>query len=68
MITVVGLGSSDVDHMTVGVYRKLLQSYYVYLRTKDHPAVELLREENIPFQSFDNYYIESETFERHTKK
>lgn len=68
MITVVGLGSSDVDHMTVGVYRKLLQSDYVYLRTKDHPAVELLREENIPFQSFDNYYIESETFEETYEK
>src|SRR5699024_3320239 len=68
MITVVGLGSSDVDHMTVGAYRKLLKSDYVYLRTKDHPAVELLREENIPFQSFDDYYIESETFEETYEK
>ncbi|WOS95584.1 MazG nucleotide pyrophosphohydrolase domain-containing protein [Nosocomiicoccus massiliensis] len=68
MITIVGLGSSDVDHMTVGVYNRLKTSDFVYLRTNDHPAVELLHTENISYKSFDNYYVESETFEETYEK
>lgn len=62
-ITVIGLGTSDIDKMPLGVYKSLLAEEKIYLRTMDHPAVSLLKDSDIKLISFDEYYEASETFE-----
>lgn len=62
-ITVIGLGTSDVDKMPLGVYKTLTAKDKIYVRTMDHPAVALLTENNIELVSFDDYYIESDAFQ-----
>lgn len=62
-ITMVGLGSGDENQLTLGIVRKLEQAGRLYLRTDKHPAVKLLQERGIRYQSFDSVYEEQETFE-----
>ncbi|WP_070121550.1 nucleoside triphosphate pyrophosphohydrolase [Bacillus marinisedimentorum] len=62
-ITVAGLGAGDADQMTVGVYRLLTGSEHLFLRTKEHPAVQVLEQENVSFVSFDEIYEQNSGFE-----
>jgi tetrapyrrole methylase family protein/MazG family protein len=62
-ITVVGLGSGDENQLTLGVLRKLQQAGRLYLRTADHPVVPYLTEQCPDWQSFDELYESSATFE-----
>ncbi|MEX2459910.1 MAG: nucleoside triphosphate pyrophosphohydrolase [Paenibacillaceae bacterium] len=62
IITVVGLGSGDVEQITLGIWRKLQISAHIYVRTAQHPAINLLREHNIAFQSFDHMYEQNDSF------
>ena len=39
-ITIVGLGSSDENHLSLGVYRLFKKSNNIYLRTRIHPVVD----------------------------
>lgn len=55
-ITIVGLGSSNEDHLTLGIYNLLKNSKVVYLRTKVHPVAEFLTQEGIRFETFDYLY------------
>lgn len=55
-ITVVGLGSGDIDHLPLGVYRLLKSTRKIYLRTADHPVVKTLENEGVQFVSFDEIY------------
>lgn len=61
-ITVVGLGSGDENQLTLGVLRKLETAGTVYVRTKEHPAVEQLARRGIVFSGFDRIYEEKESF------
>lgn len=61
-ITIIGLGAGEADQMSFGVYKQLRQAEYVYLRTKEHPAVSMFEEEDIPFQSFDHIYETHDQF------
>ena len=61
-ITIVGLGSGDIDDLPLGVYRLLKNAKQVYLRTKEHPVVEALKKEGVPFTSFDEIYKSSSSF------
>lgn len=61
-ITILGLGSSDIDQMSLRIYRHLKNADHVYLRTIDHPAVEMLDEEGISYSSFDDVYERNDTF------
>ncbi|WP_214704485.1 MULTISPECIES: nucleoside triphosphate pyrophosphohydrolase [unclassified Exiguobacterium] len=62
-ITVVGLGSGELNQLPLGVYRHLKQQPLVWLRTKEHPVVRELESEGLVFDSFDSIYESSETFE-----
>lgn len=61
-IKVVGLGAGDLEQLPLGVYRTLKEADMVYLRTREHPVVSMFKEENIPFQSFDEIYEKHEQF------
>lgn len=58
-ITIVGLGSGDVDQLTVGIFRKLEQAEKLFVRTKDHPALEALEAD---FVTFDEVYESKNSF------
>lgn len=62
-IEILGLGSSNIDAMTVGVLNKLKEAAHVYARTLDHPAINELQALGVTFKSFDNIYTEHAHFE-----
>ena len=61
-IEIVGLGAGDLDQLPLGVYRKLLKSAHVFLRTKEHPVVQELEKEGFRYISFDHIYERHEQF------
>lgn len=61
-IEIIGLGTSDVDKMPLGVYKKLTTAKKVFVRTLDHPAVDMLKAEGMEITSFDSYYEQTDTF------
>ncbi|KRF28669.1 nucleoside triphosphate pyrophosphohydrolase [Paenibacillus sp. Soil787] len=67
-ITVLGLGTGDEDQLTLGVWKKLQlaakEQADLYLRTKDHPMVQMLNTNRIPYQTFDENYLAHQTFEQ----
>lgn len=62
-IEILGLGSSNIDAMTVGVLNTLKARKHVYARTLDHPAIRELEALGVTFKSFDNIYTEHTHFE-----
>ncbi|TVT26935.1 hypothetical protein FO441_10520 [Salinicoccus cyprini] len=62
-IEVIGLGSSDLDQMPLGVWRRLEQADRIHLRTEDHPAVSALKEKGAELVNLDHIYEQNETFE-----
>ncbi|MCT4784625.1 MazG family protein, partial [Exiguobacterium himgiriensis] len=52
-ITVVGLGSGELEQLPLGVYRHLKRQPLVWLRTRNHPVVAELEAEGMRFESFD---------------
>lgn len=62
-ITIVGLGAGDLDQLSLGVYKRLKEAPFLFLRTKEHPVVRDLEREGIAFETFDPIYKESERFE-----
>lgn len=63
-IEVIGLGSGDLDQLPLGIYKKITtKTSPIWVRTKDHPVVTQLAEENVHFESFDAYYEREDTFE-----
>jgi len=61
-IEIVGLGAGDLDQLPLGIYRKLLSTSQVYLRTKEHPVVPDLVKEGMHYHSFDTTYEELAQF------
>lgn len=61
-LIIVGLGSGDVDQLTLGSWRIIQKAATLYLRTKDHPVVSLLDEEAIGYETFDHLYEQHQTF------
>lgn len=39
VITILGLGAGELDQLTMGVYRKIKEADYMYVRTKEHPVI-----------------------------
>ncbi|WP_027410139.1 nucleoside triphosphate pyrophosphohydrolase [Anoxybacteroides tepidamans] len=62
-IFIFGLGAGDIDQLPLGIYRKLKSASPLFLRTKEHPVVQVLEEEGVPFTSFDVLYEKYDTFE-----
>ncbi|PIC66294.1 nucleoside triphosphate pyrophosphohydrolase [Sporosarcina sp. P16a] len=62
-ITVIGLGASDLEQLSLGTYRLLKQADHLYLRTEEHPIVAELRSEGLEMESFDRIYEANDAFE-----
>ena len=62
-INIIGLGSSDIDSMPVGIFKRIKNSENLFLRTEDHPVVSTLKEEGLSWKTFDDVYENNETFE-----
>lgn len=62
-IKVVGLGSGELNQLSLGIYKELKKAQHLFIRTADHPMIEDLKEEGLTFQTFDDIYEKHETFE-----
>lgn len=62
-INIIGLGSSDIDSMPLGIYKRIKSSGNLFLRTEDHPVISTLKEEGLDWKAFDEVYENNETFE-----
>ncbi len=62
-ITIIGLGAGDLDQLPLGVYKKLIHSENLYVRTEEHPVLEQLKSEGITWKSFDHIYESQDQFE-----
>ncbi|UOY91425.1 nucleoside triphosphate pyrophosphohydrolase [Ectobacillus sp. JY-23] len=63
-ITVIGLGAGELEQLTLGVYKMLINTPHVYLRTKEHPVIEQLEREGLQYTSFDHIYENHDQFEQ----
>lgn len=63
-IKIIGLGSSELEQLPLGVYRTIKQSDKLYVRTKDHPIVKELEEEGVEMSFFDEYYEKFSSFKQ----
>ena len=61
-ITVVGLGTGNADQLTLGIWRKLQSAAHRYVRTDDHPMMQLFRENDMSYSSFDSLYEQLDSF------
>ncbi len=62
-IKIIGLGTSDLDQMPRGVWKRLAGADKIYLRTKDHPVITELKDEGVETVSFDHLYEQNDNFE-----
>lgn len=62
-ITVLGLGAGDLEQLPMGVYKQLVSSEHLYLRTKEHPVIQELVKEGLAYTSFDGIYEKHDSFE-----
>ncbi len=62
-ITIVGLGSGTEEDLTLAVYRKLISSPSLFVRTQHHPVIAFLTQEKIQMTFFDDIYEQSDRFE-----
>ena len=61
-ITIIGLGNYGIDELPLGIYKKILNSKKIYVRTLMHPVIEDLKEESIEWISFDEVYQNNDAF------
>ncbi|GAB3054602.1 bifunctional methyltransferase/pyrophosphohydrolase YabN [Virgibacillus ainsalahensis] len=62
-IEIIGLGAGDIDQLSLGVYKKLINAPgNIYTRTLDHPVIRSLKQEGAAFESFDHIYEAKEKF------
>ncbi|MCP8618179.1 nucleoside triphosphate pyrophosphohydrolase [Salirhabdus salicampi] len=62
-INVIGLGAGDIEQLPLGLYRELVKTNNLYLRTEKHPVIQSLKKEDISYQSFDYIYEQRDQFE-----
>ncbi|MFF2755661.1 nucleoside triphosphate pyrophosphohydrolase [Psychrobacillus sp. NPDC058041] len=62
-ITIIGLGASDLDQLTLGIYKKLKAAGHLYVRTEQHPVLQELKKEGLSWTSFDAIYERNDQFE-----
>lgn len=62
-IEIIGLGTSDLDQMPLGVWKRLAGADKIHLRTNDHPVVAELDAEGVTTVSFDHLYEQNDHFE-----
>ncbi|WP_223703319.1 bifunctional methyltransferase/pyrophosphohydrolase YabN [Sutcliffiella deserti] len=62
-LTVLGLGAGDLEQLPMGVYKQIMNSEHLFLRTKEHPVIQDLEKEGLTYQSFDAMYEQTNSFE-----
>lgn len=62
-LSIVGLGPGSSDNITVGAIERMAKADRVMLRTCKHPVVQYLKSHGIVFDTFDDIYDKSDTFE-----
>lgn len=63
IINIVGLGAGDLAQMPMGVYKTLIDSKRIFLRTKEHPVVAQLEKDGFNYESYDYIYEEEKEFD-----
>lgn len=63
-IIIIGLGSGDEDQLTLGIWKKIQAADKLYLRTDQHPMVQMLTRNGIAYESFDAIYESHDQFEQ----
>lgn len=63
MIKIIGLGAGDVQQLPIGVADILKERKPLFLRTDHHPMISFLKDNNIPYESFDYVYEKYDSFE-----
>ena len=65
MIYIIGLGPNDSSNIKENIKNLLLNntSAKIIARTKEHPAIDFLEQNNILFETCDKFYTESDNFE-----
>lgn len=62
-IVIIGLGPGDIGALTLEAVDKIKDGNKLFLRTKKHPTVRYLQQNNITFYSYDHVYENKETFD-----
>lgn len=63
MIKIIGLGPGDKSALTLGAVETLKSGENIFLRTFKHPTVQYLDDINIVYNTFDDKYENSKSFE-----
>ncbi|MGL4850003.1 MAG: nucleoside triphosphate pyrophosphohydrolase [Clostridium sp.] len=63
MIKIIGLGPGAKEALTMGALMLLEESNQIYFRTEIHPTVDFIKEKNIKFNTYDEYYNKYDSFD-----
>ncbi|TCS88013.1 tetrapyrrole methylase family protein/MazG family protein [Keratinibaculum paraultunense] len=63
-IYILGLGPGSIEDLTIGAIKRIKSGDRNYLRTEEHPTVNFLKENNIPYESYDYVYAQEEDFSK----
>lgn len=63
MIKIIGLGPGAKEALTVGALMLLETSENIFFRTEIHPTVDFIKEKNIKFETYDEYYNKYDNFD-----
>ncbi|MGL4873936.1 MAG: nucleoside triphosphate pyrophosphohydrolase [Clostridium sp.] len=63
MIKIIGLGPGAKEALTMGALMLLENSNQIYFRTEIHPTVDFIKEKNIKFNTYDEYYDKYNSFD-----
>lgn len=61
-VIVVGLGSGEMDQLTLGAWNMIRDAGKLYVRTADHPVVQQLQAQGIDIHAYDHVYEQFSSF------
>ncbi|MEG2738965.1 nucleoside triphosphate pyrophosphohydrolase [Clostridium sp.] len=56
MIKIIGLGTGNIEDITVGTLKILETEKNIYFRTLNNPLISFIKEKNIKFKTYDHFY------------
>lgn len=62
MRQIIGIGTGELDSLTLAAYQAVLEAGNVILQTVEIPLAEALTEKGVRFQTLDGFYEEAEDF------
>lgn len=63
-IYIIGLGPGNIDTLTMGAVNRMNSGAKNFLRTKEHPTVKYLDDNNIEYESYDYLYKTMDSFDK----